>query len=178
MLIRLLGLAFGALLLTCSPGCTVSSDPPHRFRAYAVSGSSIDQAWWEAVSGAAIDEWNIALDARGCRPASGVWLAVDPTGETPLLLVPDEKWPADLADAIGFWHEPYGDASGWLRVRVLAAGSGEELAEALRVTLLHELGHSLGLKHSPVRGELMWVTANPGIITEGDIDKAVALICP
>lgn len=136
-------LALCTLLVGCAtagePGVyTPEVDPGHNLEG------------WSGAVYSAVREWNDALYEECGWPGA---LRVGPGG-TPVLLVDRERWEDEgmggpEGTVIGWAYTGYGGE--WISVK---SGLTPEL---VRSTLLHEIGHTLGLAHIPrsVRPSIM-----------------------
>ncbi len=121
---------------------------------------------WDSAVDAAVQNWNLELEARGC-PTPFVIVAI---GGHPIELVAGSAWTHDDDEA----GMEMGDR---IDIKDLRPDA-DPIAWALPF-LLHELGHALGLRHRDVGATVMWPAPFVDEVQPIDVDAAVeSLGCP
>lgn len=127
-----------SLVLLALATATACADPPHAPREYCSGTFSItDPALADAASAAA-EEWRVASDGR-------VAFTVELTD------APADEW---TIERVAFADGTLGEQRG----TTLVVRDGLD-GHYLHLTLLHEMGHLVGLDHERERGRLMSTSA-------------------
>ncbi|MEO8702211.1 MAG: matrixin family metalloprotease [Kofleriaceae bacterium] len=105
-----------------------------------------NEAYWQGEVQTAADAWNTALIEQGCEPVFRVTIDPDEAAY-PVVLYTYDGWPHDAA-LVGLLHA--GElGEGWIAIR------NRKSTHANLPTIVHELGHALGLPHDETRGSVM-----------------------
>lgn len=108
------------------------------------------EGWSEAVAHAA-DVWADALAPLGCPPP----FVVSDDGH-PVTLYAEADWPHGGLTA-GMEGKEWDGTGGWIDVRDMRPDE----APSYLPTLIHELGHAMGLEHAPGSSPSVMWTASP-----------------
>ena len=130
--------------------------------------SESDLVWWELIVESAVIRWNTALDAEGCEPPFEIGL-----GGHRVELVVESAWPYDGACAKTWDGMDLGGHKEFIEARAGQCASVH--------TVMHELGHAMGLAHAPDDMPVVmnaYATRQPFELTDYDVAQAVeALGC-